>query len=123
MDLPNVTLFFQIGNFCIAYFVLRKCVFAPALKILAAEKSRTDGLNKKIDDTVAQQQQLLTQQKTRWNLMKESLYKKIPSFSLPSCSIDQTLPEPLKTQDIKLSDQQKTAVQNMLQDELSNVKL
>jgi len=123
MDLPNVTLFFQIGNFYVAYFVLRKYMFAPALKILVAEQSRIDGLNKKIDVIAAQQQQLLTQQKTRWNLMKESLRKKIPSFSLSSCSIDQTLPEPLKIQDVKLSDQQKKAVQNMLQDELLDVKL
>ncbi|MCX5923994.1 MAG: hypothetical protein NTZ68_01015 [Candidatus Dependentiae bacterium] len=123
MDLPNVTLFFQIGNFCVAYFILRTCVFAPALKILVAEQDRTDGLNKKIEDTRSEQLQLLRQQKTRWNFIKESLSKKIPSFSLPSCSIDQTLPESLKTQDIKLSDQQKKAVQNMLQDELLDVKL
>src|SRR5260370_37150599 len=101
MDLPNVTLFFQIGNFCVAYFILRTCIFAPALKILVAQQSRIDGLHKKIDGTRSDQERLEAQQKTRWNLMKESLCKMIPGSDSQSCSIDQTLPEPLKMHDVK----------------------
>lgn len=122
MDLPNVTLFFQIGNFCVAYFILRTYVFAPALKILVDEQSRIDALHKKIDVTRNEQQRLAEQQKTRWNLMKESLCKMIPSSSMSSCSIDQTLPDSLKMHDVKLSGEQKV-LKDMLQDELSDIKL
>ncbi|HSW75557.1 MAG TPA: hypothetical protein VLG50_00785 [Candidatus Saccharimonadales bacterium] len=123
MDLPNITLFFQIGNFCIAYLILRTFIFAPVLNILVVEQSDIDALHKKIDGISTQQQHLLTQQRTAWALMKESLLKMIPSNPLPSCFIDKTLPVPIKMHEVKLSNEQKKSIRTMLQDELTDVKV
>jgi len=58
----NVTLLVQIGNFLIAYFILRTFIFIPALKILAGVEEKQAGLEKDVHiHELAYQEQLRMQ--------------------------------------------------------------
>lgn len=128
MDIPNLTLFFQMGNFAVAYFIMRKYVFVPAFNIILAQESRIDSLNQRIDTAYVQQQQVLNQQKNQRNFMKESLKQMIPDFSIKNCKtesslLDHDILQEISTQDLKLSDNEKKEISFMLQDVLSDVKI
>jgi hypothetical protein len=128
MDLPNLTLFVQMGNFVVAYLVLRRYVFVPAYNIILAQQSRLESLNQKIDTAYVQQQQIVHQQKNRRAFMKDSLKQAIPDFSVKLCQSDlpqgsTSLMQPVEAKDVMLSDQQKKELSVMLQDALSDVKL
>ena len=121
MDLPNLTLVVQIFNFFIAYWLLRKYIFEPALHIIIAQDTRIEGLNKKIDVAYVQQQQILVQQKTQWSFIKSSLLKLIPNLSKKLCATrDRTIE--LKVDTLSLSEEEKQAIQKLLHDEMVGVK-
>ena len=128
MDLPNLTLFVQMGNFAVAYFILRKYVFVPAFNIILAQESRLDSLNQRIDTAYIQQQQVLIQQKSQRSFMKDSLKQMIPDFSKKLCQTEGSLlgaeaVHKVSMQDLKLSDKEKKEISVMLQGVLSDVKI
>ena len=48
MIVPDLTLVLQIINFCIAYLIMQKFVFAPALKIIQAQDHYQKSLEQKL---------------------------------------------------------------------------
>jgi len=128
ISLPNLTLFVQMGNFIVAYFVLRRYVILPAFDIISAQQARIESLNQKIDTAYVQQQQIIHQQKIKRAFMKDSLKQAIPEFFVKLCQSNESegsgsLMQPVEIKDVKLSELQKKEISAMLQDALSDVKL
>ena len=121
MDLPNVTLLFQMVHFAIAYVLMRKFVFEPALQIIVAQESYKQNLEQKIIVAQAAYQDTIQQKQSRWNFMKDSLTALIPKFILTS-RFKKTTSEPIALKTVQLSSEQKQKLAAVLQDELVDIK-
>ena len=88
MILPDFTLVLQIINFCIAYVMMSKLIFAPALKILETQDDYKKSLEQKIETVKVLQAQVTQEQYSRWRTAKESLYVFIPKLSGICCVRD-----------------------------------
>lgn len=122
MDLPGITLVFQILHFSVAYFVMRRWIFDPALKLVQDQALNFERLHEKVDGVIAQKNELLKQQKSRWIFMMQSLYKIVP-VQINACFTKKAITPTTPIEKITLSPEQKQKVLVLLQDELSDVKL
>lgn len=121
MDLPNITLVFQIVNFCVAYRILYNFVFAPALQILVMQDGYKKSIEQKILTAKDEHLQTVQLQRTRWKSMKNALYNLIPSSFL-TCTIAKQESKPISNIAATLSDQQKASMSKLIHDELLKVK-
>ena len=122
MELPNITLLFQIANFTVAYWLLRKFVCAPALQILVSKESYQHNLEQKIVMVQATHQDCVEQKRARWIFMKKSLSELTPN--LKSICIDKKeLLQAVRIEAVSLSAQQRHEVLDLLRLKLSDVKL
>lgn len=121
MDLPGITLVLQILHFSIAYFVMRRWIFNPALKLVQDQTLNFERLHEKVDGATVQKDELLKQQKSRWIFMMHSLYKIVPE-QINACFTKKVMTSSEPVPKITLSPEQKQEVLSLLQDELSNVK-
>lgn len=122
MNLPDVTLLLQIANFTIAYVVMRKLIFAPALKILETQDFYKKSLQQKIEVAKSEQHNVILQQKTSWQQAKQSLYGLIPKLSR-ICVTNVTVSESASKETVQLSAEEKKVLVEKLCDQLSDVKL
>lgn len=124
MKAVDITLIIQAINFFIAYWFLKTYVFYPAMKIITKEESQEKDLRKAIDVARSEKEQIELTKKSRWDQIKESLHRLIPSmvvklFSRPS-SIDQK--QILSKDSVKFSKQQREKIKKVLTDSLLDVK-
>ncbi|MBP6892402.1 hypothetical protein KBB68_02365 [Candidatus Babeliales bacterium] len=122
MNLPDVTLLLQIINFTIAYVMMRKLIFAPALKILEKQDFYKKSLQKNIEIAKSKEQNVMLQQKTSWQQAKQSLYQLIPKLSQISV-INVSVSESVSKKSVPLSLNEKKVLVEKLCDQLSDVKL
>src|SRR3990167_5948274 len=121
VSLPNLTLLFQMINFGVAYLIMRRLIFAPALKILQTQDSYKKSLEQKIDKAKETKFEVMSQQHSRWVLMQKSLYKLIPQLAQictkATTNIDQTTLEVAH-----LSQSEKKSITKLLHEQLLDVK-
>lgn len=122
MNLPDVTLFFQMIHFFIAYRVLRRFVFAPALTIIEAGELRKDQLQKRVDMARENHLELQHQQRQKWRFIQRSLSDMIPKINEKKCVNQTKISEPVPLTERVLSSQQKQEIRQMLHDELLDVR-
>lgn len=118
MNLPDVTLFFQMIHFWIAYIILRRFVFAPALTIIESGEQRIDQLQKRVDIARDDQLQLQQQHRQRWRFIQLSLCDMVPKIHEKKCVNSVKVSAPVSLDNVTLSSEQKQAVKQMLHDEL-----
>ena len=121
MNLPDITLIIQMFNFMIAFFVLRKFIFAPAFLILENKKIVNLQLQNKITTTEEKYRSLLVQQTQRWRFIQKSLIDMMPDGYQKICFRTLKLSTPIDVHDSKLSDKDKEDVENMLIKNLSDI--
>ncbi|AXK60582.1 hypothetical protein [Candidatus Chromulinivorax destructor] len=78
MDI-NIMLFFQIGQFGIAYFFLYRYLFAPAYKILDEQELFEKKLYKDLEQEQGVKVSLEKTYRQRQLMMKESLMNMVPA--------------------------------------------
>jgi|GEM_PF-1293985 len=123
MNLPDVTLLFQMLHFLVAYAILRRFIFAPALILLEQNEQHKNQLLKNVDTTMAEQKELIGQQRQRWKTMQQTLTSMIPRFNAKNDVDAIRISTSIELSDVKLSEQEKQNIQKMLHDELSDVEL
>ncbi len=123
MNLPDVTLMFQMLHFMVAYAILRKFVFAPALMLLEHDEQQKNQLQKNVETARAEQKDLVEQQGQRWKAMQQKLTSMVPQLNAHRDVNAVRLSAPIEISDIKLSEKQKQNIQKMLHDKLSDVDL
>jgi len=121
MNLPDVTLFFQMIHFVVAYAILRRFIFAPALVIIEAGEQRVDQLQKRVDGVRLDHQELQQQQRQRWRFIQLSLCDMIPKINEKICVNAAKVSSPVQQVGRVLSEEQKQAIKQMLHDELLDV--
>lgn len=121
MNLPNITLFLQLVHFAVAYYVLRRFIFGPALQIIVKQDNYKQSIQTKIEITRNAQQDNLKLKQSRWNFMKTSLTSLIPQIS-GLCFLPKKSDTSVPVQTLKLSDQEKQKIIQTLCDELSDIK-
>lgn len=118
MNLPDITLFFQMIHFAVAYVVLRRFVFAPALIIIETNEERMGQLQKRVDMARSDHQGLQEQQRQRWRFIQQSLSAMIPKFNDKSCLNSAKLSTPVQLDGVTLPEEQRQSIKKMLHDEL-----
>lgn len=108
-------------HFAIAYWIMRKLVFEPALKIILAQESDQKNLDQKIMLAQQAEQESIKQKHAGWNFMKESLNGLIPKLAT-TIRFAKTTSQPLDVQPTKLSSEQKQKLTNLLHDELVDIQ-
>lgn len=121
MNLPDVTLFFQMVHFIIAYAILRRFVFAPTLRIIEAGENRIEQLQKKVELASKDHQGLLQQQRQKWRFIQQSLRDMVPKINEKLCINSAKVSTPVRLDNATISGEQKKAIKNMLYDELLDV--
>lgn len=122
MDLPNITLFFQMANFAVAYFLLRKFVCTPALQIIVSKESYQQNLEQKIATVQATHHDCVEEKQARWIFMRKSLSDMTPNLK-SACTSQKALLQPTQVDILTLSAQQRQEVVNVLRSKLSDVKV
>lgn len=118
MNLPDITLFFQMVHFIVAYTILRRFVFAPALTIIEASENRMGQLQKRVDLAHDDHQGLLQQQRQRWRFIQQSLCDMIPKINEKVCVNSAKVSAPVQLGNVTISGEQKKSIKQMLHDEL-----
>ena len=121
MKLPDITLFFQIINFLLAYWVLRRFIFVPALKLIHTQERTNHLLNDKVATARVDLENNLEQKNKRWSFIKKSLIDMAPVVNLQKCLIKIKVMSPVKFSKIKVSDKERKTVQKMLHDKLLDI--
>lgn len=95
----NSTLFIQIFHFGIAYLILTKIFFKPAVQQLLQEDANALVAHTELTVALERVLQQTTYNQKTWLLLQQKLQKNTPSFTLhESCAIDimyNTIEEPL----------------------------
>lgn len=121
MILPDFTLVLQMINFCGAYVIMSKLIFAPALKILNTQDNYTKSLEQKIESVKILQTQVIEEQHSRWRTAKKSLYVFIPKLS-QSIPLKNTIELHLSQHSLELSPEVKKNLIEKLSEELLDIK-
>lgn len=123
MNAPNITLIFQALHFFIAYLVLRRFVFAPALQILQKQESEKLLLQKEIQETADQKNKISQDIQSRWASMKTSLYTLIPSLSIKQFEMKSFVDhKKVLEENNTLSDSQRKKVKETVRASVTEVK-
>lgn len=120
MKAVDITLLFQATHFFIAYFVLKKFVFAPSLHILQQQEDQEKKMKQYIHDAVVVNNQAQEKKSDRWVVIKSSLFKLIPSFRVNSESV--RTHQITDIQDKELSDKQQTNMTDKIYNSLLDIK-
>jgi hypothetical protein len=123
MNLPDITLFFQMLHFMVAYIILRKLVFAPALIIIEGNERRQNQLLTKIDGIKLEQYNLVQQCQQRWKFIQLSLIGMVPKLAEKVCVNPVQISKSIEHKEVKLTVDEKNNIKNMLEKELSDVEL
>lgn len=121
MKLPDITLFFQMANFLLAYWALRRFIFAPALAIIESQEQKNQFLVAKVHNARTQLKDNLEQQQHRWNFIRQSLIKMSPSINLQKCLFKFKVTSPVEVSNVHISQKEKDSIQKMLEKKLLDV--
>lgn len=121
MNLPDITLVFQMIHFWVAYEILKRLVFIPALSILNRDMLVKQQLQGQINQQHQRHLELIEQHTSRWNQIKSTLYSMIPQFNEKLCIKDMQITAPVQVEITKLSNDQKKSIQSMLEKELLDI--
>jgi len=92
----NLTIFVQIGNFFIGFFLIKNFLLKPAIQFLQEEDRKKDDLSKDISDQEALLDAKVEKKKNRWTKCQE--------YFRDSC------PKPLEKKVFALDDERKEPV-------------
>ncbi len=121
MKLPDITLFFQMANFLLAYWALRRLVFAPALTIIESQEEKNQFLMTKVHRARTQLKDNLEQQQQRWNFIRQSLINMAPLVKLQRCLFKFKVTSPVKVSKTQISETEKDSIEKMLHEKLLDV--
>lgn len=122
MNLPDITLLFQMLHFYVAYKILKYFVFAPALRIINQDIAQQQTLENKITQAHTQHATLLEKCNQRWKFIQESLRNNMPSLPAKMC-FDHTKIAQKPTPQTILTKQQQDDIKKMLKQKLSDVEV
>ena len=120
MIVPDLTLVLQIIHFGIAYVIMQKFIFAPALKIIQAQDHYQKSLEQQIDQARALQMHTQEEQQSRWQKMKNALRATTPKISQICLTRKKELEQPLPDQQELVSAEKQSFIK-ILCDQLSDI--
>jgi hypothetical protein len=118
MDLPNITLLFQMVHFVIAYIILYRLVFAPALAICVTQAAYKNNLEQKIVSLQSEHQEIKARAQSQWSLIRKKLFTLVPVCWM-SCMVKKQPTPALEPMNLAESEKQKMV--NMIKDKLADV--
>lgn len=121
MKLPDITIFFQMANFLLAYWALRRFIFAPALTIIESQEQKNQFLTAKVQTARTQLKDNLEQQRQRWSFIRQSLINMTPCVNLQRCLFKFKVTSPVEVSKTQISEAEKDSIQKMLHDKLLDV--
>lgn len=81
----NVTLFFQIAHFLVAWWILRRFLWRPVIAVLDWQQRRKE----KLEEQLERQQQLVAQKQAEidalWRDAQQAFLVNTPQFRQPVC--------------------------------------
>lgn len=122
MDLPNLTLFVQMVHFIIAYYVLRRYVFAPGLEVVLVEQSRMQKLLSAIQNGKNQKEETVLRQKIRLSFIRNALFNIMPNRIVTVFDLKDKSIESVKAEEMKFSQSDKNDVRDRIYSDLLGVK-
>jgi hypothetical protein len=122
MKLPDITLLFQIFHFVIAYWILRRYIFSPALIILNQQQDEEFRMKVKLDQARHRYETLLTQKSQKWNFIQQSLLRMIPKFLEQSAPLSGVKPSETNNEMQPLNQQERQRIKDRLRDEVIEIK-
>ncbi|MBI2344612.1 hypothetical protein HYV10_00880 [Candidatus Dependentiae bacterium] len=121
MKLPDITLFFQMIHFLLAYWALRRFIFAPALIIIHEQDQKNQLLTDKVECARSDLKDTVEQRQNRWNFIRQSLIKMAPSANLQKCLLKFKVTAPVEVSRVKISTAEKDSIQKVLHDKLLDI--
>lgn len=121
MNLPDITLIFQIFHFLIAYFILRRFVFAPSLVILRENELKNKKSNQKLHDAQQELNNFVEQQHQRWYFIKESLKKMSPVIAVKKCITSVKVSNPVQVEKTQLTSLEQESIKKTLRKKLLDI--
>jgi hypothetical protein len=121
MKLPDITLFFQMANFILAYWALRRFIFAPALIIIENQEQKNQFLTAKVQNARTQLKENLEQQQQRWSFIRQSLMSMAPCVNLQRCLCKFKVTSSIEVTKTQISEVEKDSIQKMLNEKLLDV--
>jgi hypothetical protein len=118
MNLPDVTLILQMIHFLIAYAVMYKFVFTPALVLLLQKQKSKKDLERSIESLHVQKTELIKKRTLGWAAMKERMTNLVPKLS-KTCPIVISLKD--LSQEPGLSDIERNKIVTMIKSELMDI--
>jgi F0F1-type ATP synthase membrane subunit b/b' len=118
MNLPDITLFFQMIHFLIAYAIFKRFVFAPSLMILEKDEERNKRYNQKLHDARIQLHEITQQHSDRWRFIKQSLIDMSPMVGMKKCFTGFKVTTPVQVEKIKLTVDEQESIKNTLHKKL-----
>lgn len=118
MNLPDVTLIFQMFHFLIAYMILKRFVFTPSLVILEEQESRNQRYNQRIHEARTQFNGFVAQQHQRWHFIRQSLMEMSPVVGVKKCLTEFKVSSPVEVEKTKLTVQEQEALKKVLHKKL-----
>lgn len=122
MNLPDVTLLFQMVHFAVVYVILRKFVFVPSLRIIEQQEKQEGELQGKVDASHQKYQEVATKKQQRLQHLKKSLIALVPKQANIDAVASETV-KPLEAVISPLREEHKAKVSQLLIQELSDVEL
>ena len=121
MNAPDITLLIQVLHFIVAYTVLRKCVFAPALKILNKQEKDKAALRSSIEETGLVKDDALKKLHGRWHYIKQSLYKLMPFVRVKHLTSSKDTHQQQEPTQQKLSTSERASLKKIITSTVSEV--
>jgi hypothetical protein len=121
MKLPDITLFFQMANFLLAYWALRRFIFTPALAIIENQEQKNQFLITKVQNARTQLKDNLEQQQQRWSFIRQSLISMAPSINLQKTLSRFKVTSPVSVSKTQISETEKDSIKKILHEKLLDV--
>lgn len=121
MNAPDITLLIQVFHFIVAYTVLRKCIFTPALKILNKQEKDKQTLHASIEETALVKDNALKDLHSRWDHMKQSLYRLMPFVRVKHLAATQEVKQQKEMHQPALSVDERKSLKKVITNAVSEV--
>lgn len=122
MNLPDITLFFQMIHFLIAYAILRHFIFKPSLVILEEDEAKNQRYNQKLHEARTQFHGFVEQQNQRWHFIRKSLMDMSPVVGIKKCFSGFKLSSPVQIEKSSLTTDEQQSIKKALHKKLLDFK-
>lgn len=122
MNLPDITLFFQMFHFLIAYAILKRFVFAPSLIILEDEEEKSQRYNQRVHEARLQFNGFVEQQHQRWHFIRQSLLEAAPVVGIKKCFKGFKVSSAVQVEKTKLTTQEQESIKKAVHKKLLDFK-